>query len=117
MAISITFATGSAVTISTTEISLLSGTSTLQTNTTVGLFQAVIDTNNLAAGDVFEWRLYEKAIAAGTKRLAEYARIGNAQGKPNWISPAVTLGAGWDMTLIKVAGTDRAFDWSIRSVS
>lgn len=117
MAVSITFATGSGVTISTTEISLLSGTSTLQTNTTLGLFQAVIDTSNLATGDVFEFKAYEKALAAGTKRVLYPLRLANAQASPIWASPVVVLGAGWDMTLIKISGTDRAFDWSIRSVT
>jgi len=34
-----------------------------------------------------------------------------------FVTPSLLLIHGWDMTLLKVAGTDRAIDWSIRAVS
>jgi hypothetical protein len=116
MAISVTNFTGSE-TVSTTEHSLTTDTAGPDTDTTVGCFQAFIDLNALAAGDVFEFRIYEKARAADTQRLAMYARFANAQGAPIYVSPTMILGAGWDMTLIKVSGTDRTITWSIRGVT
>jgi len=86
-------------------------------STTVGMFQAFIDLNALAAADVFEFRVYEKARAADTQRLCFYARFANAQAAPIYLSPALILGAGWDMTLIKVAGADRTITWSIRGAT
>lgn len=116
MTISVTSFTGTA-TISTTENSLTTNTAGPDTDTTVGCFQAFIDVNALAAGDVFEFRVYEKARAADTQRLCFYARLANAQGTPIYASPTLILGAGWDMTLIKVSGTDRTITWSIRGVT
>jgi hypothetical protein len=40
-----------------------------------------------------------------------------AQSEPNFISPSFILLHGWTMTLIKIAGTDRAIDWSIRKIA
>jgi hypothetical protein len=34
-----------------------------------------------------------------------------------FVTPPLQLGIGWDMTLDRIAGADRAFDWSIRRVS
>lgn len=116
MAVSVTNFTGTEA-VSTTEWSMTTDTAGPDTDTTVGCFQACIDLNALAAGDVFEFRVYEKARAADTQRLCYYARFANAQGTPNYISPTLILGAGWDMTLIKSAGTDRTITWSIRGVT
>jgi len=116
MAISVTSFTGTE-TVSTTEWSLTTDTAGPDTDTTVGCFQAFIDLNALAAGDVFEFRVYEKARAADTQRLCYYARMANAQAAPLWTSPTLILGAGWDMTLIKSSGTDRLITWSIRGVT
>jgi hypothetical protein len=32
-----------------------------------------------------------------------------------WISPALMLGNGWDVTVQKLTGTDRVIEWSIRA--
>lgn len=116
MAISVTNFTGTE-TVSTTEWSMTTDTAGPDTDTTVGCFQAFIDVNAIAAGDVFEFRVYEKARSADTQRLCYYARFTNAQGTPIYVSPTLILGAGWDMTLIKVSGTDRTITWSIRGAT
>jgi hypothetical protein len=109
--------TGSA-TISTTEISLVSGTSTLQSNTTAGVYQVFLDCNALTNGDVFELRVKEKAQSSSTQRTLLYTTIGYAQGnEPVFVTPSFVLLNGWDVTLRKVSGTDRAIEWSIRRVA
>lgn len=109
--------TGSAVTISTTEWSLTTGTSGPDVETSDGIFQCFVDLGTaIAAGDVFEFRCYEKALSGGTQRLCYSARVAGAQSAPIWASPCLVLINGWDMTLKKIAGTDRAMDWSIRKV-
>lgn len=113
MAISVTNFTGTE-TVSTTEWSMTTDTAGPDTDTTVGVFQACLDLNALAAGDVFEFKAYEKARAADTQRLAYSARFANVQSAPIWLSPSLILGAGWDMTLKKISGTDRTITWSIR---
>ena len=116
MTISVTSFTGSQ-SVSTTEYSLTNGTTTLATQAVVGMYQAVLDLNAVAAGDAFEFRVYEKSRAADTKRLSFYAAFAGAQSCPVWFSPAVLLGAGWEMSIVKTAGTDRTITWSVRGVT
>jgi hypothetical protein len=84
------------------------------TDTTVGVFQPFIDLSALAVGDVFEFKCYEKARAADTQRVCFRAQFANAQADALWTGPSLILGAGWDMTLKKISGTDRTITWSIR---
>jgi hypothetical protein len=109
-------ATMSAVSISTSEISIISGTTTLQNDTTDGVYQLWVDAANMAKGDEFKIRIYEKVKAAGTKRQVFAATLSDVQSEL-FATPMLILLHGWDMTIIKVAGTDRAFDASIRKVA
>ena len=103
--------------VSTTEWSLTTDTSGPDADTTDGIFQAFIDLNALAAGDVYELKVYEKARSIDTQRLAYYAQFANAQATPIYVTPSLILMHGWDFTLKKLAGTDRTITWSIRQVS
>lgn len=103
----------SAVTVGATELSIVSGTTTLQNNTTAGVYQLVIDAANMAKGDEFIVKLYEKCKAAGTKRVFSAWRLLGVQSEL-FITPSFMLLNGWDMTITKLVGTDRAFDASIR---
>ena len=105
-------------TISTTEISLVSGTSSLQSDATDGIYQVFLDLNALANGDVFELKVKEKVRSADTQRVVYIIPIAQAQtGQPNLASPSLILMHGWDVTLIKISGTDRAISWSVRQVA
>lgn len=106
------------VTISTTEISVVSGTSTLQTITDDGVYQLWVDgVGVMAKGDEFIIKIYEKVEATGgTKRVVFVATLSDAQSEL-FVTPMLVLMHGWDMTLMKVAGTDRAFDASIRKIA
>lgn len=103
----------SAVTVGATELSIVSGTTTLQNNTTAGVYQLVIDAANMAKGDQFIVKLYEKCKAAGTKRVFSAWSLLGVQSQL-FITPSFMLLNGWDMTITKLVGTDRAFDASIR---
>ena len=104
-------------TVDTTEWSLTTDTAGPDADTTVGVFQAFVDLNALAAGDVFEFRAYEKVRTGDTQRLVYSARFTGAQAEPVWVSPTLILGVGWDFTLKKISGTDRAVNWRISEVS
>lgn len=106
------------VTVTASELSVVSGTTSLQTVTDDGLYALFIDgVTNMAKGDIFAWRIYEKVEGTGgTKRVLFQGRIAHAQSE-NFCTPFVPLIHGWDMTLQKIAGTDRAFDASIRKVA
>ena len=109
--------TGSA-TISTTETSLVSGTTTLQTITSApGVYQAAIDLSALAATETYQLTIYEAAVAGGTKRIAMQRRITGPLDEPIYITPSVLLMHGWDVTLTKLLGTDRSISWSLRQIA
>lgn len=118
MAISEAF-TGTETVGSTNEWSLTTDTSydTGDAQTADGVYQVFLDLNALAAGDTFEFKVYEKVLGASTQRLVYWARFSGVQGSPVWVSPSLLLMHGWDATLKKIAGTDRSIDWSIRKVA
>lgn len=104
------------VTVGTTELSVVSGTTTLSTITTAGVYQLWVDPGNMAKADEFRIRAYEKVEATGgTKKVfAQWSLLG-VQSEV-FVTPTFILMNGWDFTITKIAGTDRAFDASIRKV-
>ncbi len=107
------------VTVGSTELSVVSGTTSLQTVAETGAFQLWIDPVGaaMAKGDEFAIRIYEKVEATGgTKRVVFKATLSDAQSEL-FVTPTLVLMHGWDMTLQKIAGTDRAFDASIRKIA
>jgi hypothetical protein len=104
-------------TISVTEYSLTANSTTLATKTDVGAFQVLLDLNALAAGDQYELKIYETARTGDTKRLLEVFTFTGAQTKPIVVLPTILLMKGWDVTMKKLAGTDRAVIWSVRQVA
>lgn len=121
MAIDNAYATGTAVTVTTTEqsIGVTGGTTTgvPVSRTDAGSFQFFLDcVANFAKGDEYEFRVYEKARSGGTVRTVFRAVISDAQVEM-FVTPPILLGVGWDATVKKLAGTDRAIDWSVRRVS
>ena len=113
----ITFVDDSA-TISTTEYFLVSD-STSQTPQTVDcILQCWIDFANMVAGDEYRVRFYEKVNGAGaTQRLIEQWSFVGLQARPGWSMPTVLVGHGWEVSVIKIAGTDRSIGWSLRKVT
>jgi hypothetical protein len=106
-------------TVTTTEWSLATDTSydTGDAQTTDGVFQVFIDFSALAVGDQYVVKLYEKVAAASTQRCVEEWTINGPLACPIWVSPSFILMHGWDITIDKIAGTDRAIEWSIRQVA
>jgi hypothetical protein len=105
------------VTISTSEISIVSGSTSLQTITDDGVYQLWVDASTMAKGDEFIVKLYETVEGTGgTKRVFFQQTISDVQSEI-FVTPTFILINGWDMTITKVAGTDRAFDASIRKVA
>lgn len=115
MAISEAF-TQSALSVSTTELSLTNGTSTLANQTTDGIYQLFLDASNMAKADEFRVRLYEKTISSSTRRVFATFSMMGVQAEI-FVTPAFCLINGWDMSIVRIAGADRTFDASIRSVA
>ena len=104
-------------TVTTTEWSLTTDTAGPDAQTDDGVYQALLDLNALAAADTFRFTVYEKVLGASTQRKVFSATFNGAQACPVWASPTLILLHGWDMTLVKVAGTDRTIDASIRKLT
>jgi hypothetical protein len=100
-------------TISTAEYSLPNNGTTLTPITIAGAYQVFIDTGNMALGDQYEIKVKEKVTSGGTQRTI-YETILTGTMTDNWVSPALLLINGWDVTMKRLAGTDRAISWSIR---
>lgn len=104
----------SALSISTTAISLTVGTSSIATRTDFVIAQLICDNVNVGAADFFEVKLHEKAKSGGTQRTFSFCPYSGAQNGP-WVFPSFILTNGWDFSMVKLSGTDRTFDTSIRT--
>ena len=105
------------VTVGASELSIPSGTTSLSTRTESGVYQLWVDAGTLAKGDEYIIRIYEKVEATGgTKKVVFAATLSDVQSEI-FVTPTLILMNGWDMTIQKSAGTDRAFDASIRKVA
>ncbi len=106
-------------TVSTTEYSFAAASTSLPSDTTDGVYQLTVDLNALAAGDAFLVQLYEMGVAGGTKRMADsmiLQGVAPVDGKV-MITPAVILGNGWDWTVKKLTGADRAVPFTLWKVA
>jgi hypothetical protein len=95
-----------------TETSLTGGTSTA-----VGMYQLMMDLSALQAGDSITLRIKDRIISGGQQRVIDQVVFAGAQATPGTVYPALLLGLGWDMTLQRTAGADRAIPYTIRSVA
>ena len=80
--------------------------------TTLGYVQAFIDLSALTASETYQLSYYERANG-GTQLLVDTATIAGAQALM-FVTPLLLVGDGWDVTLKKIAGTDRSIKFSVR---
>lgn len=104
-------------TVSTTEWSLTTDTAGPDADTTECYVQIFVDLDALAAGDQYELKIYEKIQSGGTQRLLNAVVFTGPQANPIYVHPALHLKHGWDVTLVKLAGTDRSISWSLRKTA
>lgn len=105
-------------TIGTSEYSILAGTTTgvPTSQTTEAVIEVVLDLSALVAGDQFELNYYEKAVSGGTQRKVNTFTYTGAMFPPHIIIEPLHLKHGYDITLKKLAGTDRSIGMSARRV-
>ena len=111
----ITFVDHSA-TISTTEYSLPSDNTSRSSQTDDCVLQVWLDLSAMTVTEEYRLRLYEK-INGGSELLVEEWSFVGAQARPGWTMPTVIVGDGWDVTIIRVAGSDRTIAWSLRKIT
>ncbi len=113
MAISEVYA--NSATISTVEYSLPNNSTSLTPITVDGVYQIFIDLGAMTLTEQYQIRIYEKITSGGSQRII-YESIITGTMADNWVSPSLILMHGWDVTVKKLAGTDRSIGWSIRRV-
>jgi hypothetical protein len=108
----ITFTNDSA-TIGTTEYSLPADSTVLAAQTDDCVLQAWIDFSAMTSSEQYQITLYEK-VNGGTALPAHPPTILTGVQASLFATPPMTLGEGWDLTVKKLSGTDRAIAWSLR---
>ncbi len=103
-------------TIGSTEFSLTNHSTTLATRTTAAVVSLWLYSSAAAAGDEFEVYLLEKVVTGGTQRKIYLGNIVGAMTEP-FVTSAFQVGVGWDFSMKKISGTDRSFEYSVRSVT
>jgi hypothetical protein len=106
-------------TVGTTELSVTlnstSGVPAVKTDKVTAAL--VLDVSAVAAGDLFLVTLYDKARSGDTQQIVSRWYISGAQAEALFMTPPLMLGEGWDFTLKKISGTDRAIASSVRAYS
>jgi hypothetical protein len=85
--------------------------------TTKCIMQAFFLLSGMVDGDTFEIRVKEKVISGGAQGLVTLFTITNQQAEPAYVTPALLMLNGWDVTLKQTAGSNRPVPWSIRKVT
>ena len=112
----ITITTDSA-TISTTEYFLASDSTTATYQTADCYLYVFLDLSNLAGGDTFVVKFYEKTNGGTARKYMSTLTYSGVQDPPTVKIDGGVVGEGWEIGIAKTAGTDRVVAWSLRTVS
>lgn len=96
-----------------TQTATLDTEHTLSTQTDGGVYVLVVNTYNLANGDVVILRIKTKAVHDSTSRLAYMATYANAQSEFVKYSIPVPVDSEIICTLEQTDGTGRDFEWNL----
>lgn len=119
--------TGALLAIGSTPTAFGSGTQTaiigtehiLSAPNIAGVFQLVIDTSAMVAGDVLELRAYGIVLTGGTTRVQDLGRYAGAQATDDLVKRSdaflndLTDANSLKFTLTQTFGTGRAFPWKV----
>lgn len=86
---------------------------TLGTVTSAGTYVLVVNTANMAKGDVLELRANMKATSGGSAAQYFMSSFAHAQADPIKMSIPVPSVNSVAFTLKQTAGTGRSFEWNI----
>jgi hypothetical protein len=85
----------------------------LDSQSTAGVYQLFIDTNNMAAGDVLIIRSRVKVVSGGTARLFEEKVLGGVTGPKAFCTEPIEVAWYVEYELEQTEGTGRIFPWSV----
>lgn len=106
--------TQNSATIGTTEFFLASNSTTATYQTADVILQVYLDLGAMAAGDEYLIKIYEKVDGTNPEVIYTATKVG-AQAEM-WVSPAFILGVGWEVSVDKIAGTDRSIPWTLAKI-
>jgi hypothetical protein len=101
-------------TIGTTEYYLASDSTSKTSQTADAVLQVWIDFAAMTAAETYQVKVYEKINTV--ERVAYVSTLTGVQAGP-LVTPSLVVGEGWEVSVKKIAGTDRAIGWSLRTVS
>ena len=107
--------TNDSATISTTEYFLFGDATTASYQTTDAILQVFIDFVNMVAGDEYLVKIYEGAEGTNARVLYQATLVG-AQSEL-WVSPCFIVGNKYEVSVDRIAGTDRIVLWSLRTIT
>lgn len=106
--------TQDSATIGTTEYFLASDSTTATYQTSDVILQVYLDFGAMTATEEYQIKIYEKVDGTNAEVFYQANLIG-AQSRM-WVSPSFILGVGWEVSLKKIAGTDRAIPWTLAKI-
>lgn len=106
-------ATDNHATIGATEFSLPTASTTLTAQTTACTMQAFIDFSAMAAGDQFRVQIYESVNGGSQKLACTPSDLVGVQSSL-FVTPILMVKNGWNVTVKKIAGTDRDVPWDLK---
>lgn len=86
---------------------------TLATETTNGVYQAVVDLSNIANGDIIELTVQTKTLTGSSYATVFHAVYGHAMAEPVKCTPPITVPFGIKLLMKLTNGTNRNIDWSL----
>ena len=99
-----------------TQTATLTTKHTLHTTTAAGVYSLLVDTTNLAIGDVVELAVNTKILTGGTARQVFMVTYAHTQSDPGKVSVPLIAPYGASFFLTQLEGTERSFDWCVTSV-
>lgn len=91
------------VTLTSSETSLVSGTTTLQNITDDGVYQALVDLSDAGPSDSGVVTVKEKIISGGSQQAIYETYFSGTQNSP-LVIPSLILMHGWDITITGASG-------------
>ncbi len=104
-------------TISTSEYFLVSNSTSKVDQTNDNDVQVVVDAITALAGDSFRLRIYDEANGGSQLVLYEAWIIGPLTAAVVHPPVPIRVGQAWEVSLLKVTGTDRSIKWSVRQLN
>lgn len=93
-------------TVTSTEFSLINGSTTSADLTSTGIWQVYVDWTNLDDSTFYQIKMKDRFTTAGPQVTIFNEVVGHAQGSaPGEAIPALAMGSGMDVSLTMVTGS------------